>query len=45
MGGGRGSEPFRSWCTTNTKPFSLFRYGTLTGKRKSRSDSKSRRKR
>ena len=31
MGGGRGSEPFRTWCTTNSKPFSLFRYGTLTG--------------
>ena len=32
MGGGRGSEPFRTWCTANNKPFSLFRYGTLTGK-------------
>ena len=31
MGGGRGSEPFRNWCITNSKPFSLFRYGTLTG--------------
>ena len=31
MGGGRGSEPFRSWCTSNSKSFSLFRYGTLTG--------------
>jgi hypothetical protein len=31
MGGAKGSEQFRTWCTENNKPFSLFRYGQLTG--------------
>ena len=31
FGGNRGSEPFRTWCTKNQKPFSLFRYGKLIG--------------
>ena len=30
-GGSSGSESFRAWCKTNNKPFSLLRYGKLTG--------------
>ena len=30
-GGSSGSEIFRGWCKTNNKPFSLLRYGKLTG--------------
>ena len=29
--GGSGSDAFRTWCQANNKPFSLLRYGTLTG--------------
>jgi hypothetical protein len=29
--GGSGPDAFRAWCKANNKPFSLLRYGTLTG--------------
>lgn len=29
--GSASSQTFRTWCENNNKPFSLFRYGTLSG--------------